>query len=82
MGHIGSFEAPQDMGDGVHFPDVAQELIPEALPFGGPPHEPRDVHELDEGGNSLLRPCELVNSLSLSSGIATRPTFGSTVQNG
>ena len=47
-------EAAHHMDDGVGLPDVGEELVAQALAPGGPLHQARDVHELDDGGGGLL----------------------------
>mgnify|MGYP000650737988 CR=1 FL=1 len=41
--------------DGVHFPDIRQELVAQARAFRGPFHEAGNVHEFNERGNDLFR---------------------------
>ena len=48
-------EAPHHMDNGVGFPDMGEELVPQALPLAGPLHQPGDIHKLDDGGGHLLR---------------------------
>ena len=43
------------MDDGVHLPDIAQELVAQALPLGGPLHQAGDVHEFYHRWGDLLR---------------------------
>jgi hypothetical protein len=50
VGDVRVLEAAEDVDDGVHLPDVGQELVPQALPLRCPLHEPGDVHELHHGG--------------------------------
>ncbi len=45
------FEAADDMDEGVHLADVAEELVAEALAVGGAFDEAGDVHELEGGGD-------------------------------
>ena len=42
------------MDDGVHLADVREEFIPQTLALGCALHQPRDVHEFDDGGGDLL----------------------------
>jgi len=49
--HVGILEAPQDVGDGVHFPDVGEEPVPQPLPLGGALHQAGDIHELNDRGD-------------------------------
>src|SRR5690606_9276855 len=48
-------EAAHDVADGVDFADVGQELVAQALAAGGAGDQAGDVHELDRGGDHLLR---------------------------
>jgi len=48
-------EAADDMDDGVHLPDLAQELIAEAFALAGALDQTRDVDEADRGRGGFLR---------------------------
>ena len=52
---VGVLEAPHDMGDDAHFPDVGQELVAQALALGGSSHETCDINELGHCRNHLCR---------------------------
>ena len=39
---------------GVHLADVREEFIAQPLAVRGAFHQPRDVHEFDDGGGDLL----------------------------
>ena len=52
-------EAAHDLHDGVHFADVAEELVAEPFARARAFHQARDVDELDRGGDELLRVREL-----------------------
>ena len=43
------------MDDGVHLPDVGEELVAQALAFRGALYQAGNVHKLDGGGGELLR---------------------------
>ena len=45
-----------DMGDGVAFTDVGQELVAQALALGGPAHQAGDVDKGQAGRDDFLRP--------------------------
>ena len=45
MGDVRVLEAAHDMGDGVAFADVGEELVAEALALGGAAHQAGDVDE-------------------------------------
>ena len=47
-------ETAHDVDDGVHLADVREEFIPQPLAVRGALDQPRDVHELDDGGGDLL----------------------------
>ena len=51
------------MGNGVGFTDIGQELVAQALTFGGTGNEPGDVHELHSGGYFALRFDDLRDAL-------------------
>ena len=48
-------EAPHDMRDDTHFPDVGQELVAQALSLGSTCHETCDINELGHCRNHLCR---------------------------
>jgi len=48
MDDIRIIEAAHDMGDHPHLADVREKLVTEAFALRCPPHEPRDIHELDD----------------------------------
>ena len=47
-------KAADHVDDGVGLPDVGQELVAQALPLGGPLHQARDVHKLNDCRGGLL----------------------------
>ena len=51
---IGVVKAAHHVDDGVGLPDVGQELVAQALPLGGPLHQARDVHKLNDCRGGLL----------------------------
>jgi hypothetical protein len=70
------------MDDGIDFADIGEELVAETLTLGGATHQAGDIDEFQAGGNDFDRlPISASTSRRLS-GTATRPTFGSMVQNG
>ena len=54
MDDIVVLETADHMDDGVHFPNVGEELIAQSFPLAGPLDQARDVHELDDRGGDLL----------------------------
>ena len=54
MGDVLVLEAAHDVHDGVHFADMGEELIAEALAAARTLHEARDIDEFDDGGGHLL----------------------------
>src|SRR5699024_12302143 len=48
-------ESPDDLADGVGFADIGQELIAQALTFGGTAHDAGDVDEVNGRVEDLLR---------------------------
>ena len=59
MDDVGVVKAADHMDDGIGGPDVGKELVAQALPLGGPLHQPGDVHKLDDGGGGLFGVVEL-----------------------
>ncbi len=60
---VAVLEAAHHLHDGVHFADVAEELVAEALARARPFHEPGDIDELDRGRNDFLRMRKLGENL-------------------
>ena len=54
MDNIRVLEAADHVDNGVHLPDVGQELVAQSLPLGGALDQPGDVHKLDDGGGHLV----------------------------
>ena len=48
-------EAPDDVEDGVHLPDVGEKLIPQALALAGALYQAGNVHELHRCRDGPLR---------------------------
>ena len=83
MDDVVVLEAAQDMGDRIDLAHMAEKLVAEPLALGGAAHQPGDIDEFELGRDDLrpiLRGGRRPSSRS--SGTATRPTFGSIVQNG
>jgi hypothetical protein len=83
MGDVTVLEAAHDMGDGVHFANVGQELVAQPLALGRAPRT-RPAISTNVSRVGMIWP-DLAMPASLSrrgSGTATSPTFGSMVQNG
>ena len=55
MDDVVVFKAAHHVDDGVHLPDVGEELVAQALALGSALHQARDVHKLNGGGGELLR---------------------------
>ena len=53
--NVAILEAAHDLHDRVYFADVAEELVAEAFARARAFHEPRDVDELNRGGDDFLR---------------------------
>jgi hypothetical protein len=82
MGDVAVLEAAQHMDDGVDLADIGEELVAQPLALRGAAHQAGDVDEFQAGRHDLLRLADLASTSSRGSGTATRPTFGSIVQNG
>ena len=54
VGHVPILEAAQHVDDGVHFADVGEELVAEALALARAADEPSDVDELDRRRDDLV----------------------------
>src|SRR5918997_5602834 len=52
-------EAPDDVSDRIALADVAEELVPQPLAPARPPHESRDIHEIDRRRHEALAPDDL-----------------------
>ena len=52
--HVFVVKAPYDVYDRVHFAYVGKEFVAQSFALGRALHEPRDVHEFDDGGGDLL----------------------------
>ena len=63
MHHVLVFKAPHHVDDGVHFPDVGQELVSQTLALGSAFHQTGNVHEFDAGVDDLLRVIHIVQDL-------------------
>ncbi len=59
MGDVGILETAHDMGDGVAFADIGEELVAEPLAFRGAAHEAGDVDEGEPRRNDFLRAGDL-----------------------
>ena len=55
MGDVAVLEAAHDMGDGVAFADVGEELVAEPFALRGAAHETGDVDEGQTGRDDFLR---------------------------
>ena len=83
MGDVAALEAAQHVDDRVDLADVGEELVAEPFALGGAAHQAGDVDELELGRDDLAPTWRSAASFSRrASGTATRPTFGSMVQNG
>ena len=49
------FETPDNMDDGIYFPDIGEELIAEAIAFAGSANQSSYIDDLDLGGYGALR---------------------------
>src|SRR5260370_42715634 len=65
---VGVLERADYVDDRVHLADVRQELVAQALALRGAFHEPRDVDELDHGGDLLLGLYDAVERLEAGGG--------------
>ena len=59
MGDVTVLEAAHDMGDGVAFADIGEELVAEALTLRGAAHQPGDIDEGEPRRDDLLRAGDL-----------------------
>ena len=59
MGDVAILEAAHDMGDGVAFADVGEELVAEAFAFRRTAHEAGDIDEGEARRDDLFRSCDL-----------------------
>ena len=55
MDNIVILEAADHMYDCIHFPDMAEELVPESFTPAGAFHQAGDIHKLNRCGRDLLR---------------------------
>jgi hypothetical protein len=82
MGDVAILEAAEHMHDGIHFADIAEELVAQSFALRGAADEARDVHEFQARRNDLLALADRGQRCRRGSGTATRPTLGSMVQKG
>jgi hypothetical protein len=75
-------EAAQDVDDGVHLADVAEELVAEPFALDAPRTRPAMSTKPSWVGMILALPAMAASLSSRGSGTPTLPTFGSIVQNG
>ncbi len=54
VGDVAAFETSHDMGDGVTFADIGQELVAQTLAFGGAFDETGDIDEGHAGRDDLF----------------------------
>jgi hypothetical protein len=54
MSNIFVLEATNGVGNGIHVPDVIQELVPQPFAFAGSPDETRNIEELKRRGGNLF----------------------------
>ena len=54
MDDLAVIKAAHHMDDGIHLANMGKELVAQALALGGPLHQPRDIHELDDRGSHLI----------------------------
>ena len=59
MRDVAILEAAQHMDDGVHFPDIGQELVAEPFALRRAAHQAGDVHEFQAGRDDLLALADL-----------------------
>ena len=82
MRDVGILEAAHHVEDRVHLADMREELVAKALALARAAHQAGDIDELQRRGHDLRRLADRRELVSRASGTATRPTFGSMVQNG
>ena len=54
MGDVPVFKAADHFRDGIGLPDMGQEFVPQAFPFGSPFHQAGDIHELHARRDDLF----------------------------
>ncbi len=59
MRYIVVFEAAQNMGDGIDFPNIGKKLIAEPFAFRSTTHQPSDIDKGETCGNDLRRFCDV-----------------------
>lgn len=82
MSDVTVFKATQDVDDGVGFADVGKKLVAESLTFGGSFYQAGNINEFKLGRYDVFGWTIAASSCNRLSGTATRPVFGSMVQNG
>ena len=55
MDDVVVFKAAHHVDDGVHLPDVGEELVAQALALAGAAHQPGDVHKFNGRGRVFFR---------------------------
>ena len=82
MRDVGILEAAQHVDDGVDLADIAEELVAQPLALRRAAHQAGDIDEFQLVGTIFADLPIAASTSSRGSGTATRPTFGSIVQNG
>ena len=55
MNDVDIFKASYHMYNGIHLPDICQELVAQSLPLGGSLYQPGNVHEFQSCRGELFR---------------------------
>lgn len=80
--HVGILEASQYVENRIDLADVSEELVAESFAFAGARTSPAMSTNSNCVGMIAAEPEMDASFSNLSSGTATRPMFGSMVQNG
>ena len=55
MDDLAILKAAYHMDDGIHFPDMGEELVSKAFAIGSAPHQTCNVYKFDGGRGNLIR---------------------------
>ena len=82
MDNVCVLKAADNMTDGIHLADMAEEFIAKALALGCTAYQTCDIDKFDYRGCCFAESYISVSLARRSSGTGTTPTLGSMVQKG
>ena len=82
MGNLGIIKTAQYMCDRIHLANISKELVTKTLTLGGTTDKTGNINKLKMGWYDGFGTASSASARRRMSGTATRPVFGSIVQNG